>query len=130
MLQLSYPHMTAGKAIALTMQTFVSKVMFLFFNMLSRFVIAFFPKSKHLLISWLKSPSTVIFEPRKIKSGTASTFSPSIGHEVIGSDAMILVFQMLTFKPAFSLSSLTLIKKLFNSSSFSTIRVVSSAIIH
>ena len=82
--------MTAGKTIALTIQTFVGKVMSL--NTLSRFVIAFPPKSKCLLTSWLQSPSTVILEPKKIKSVTASTFSQSIYHEVIGPYAMILVF--------------------------------------
>ena len=82
--QLSHPHMTTGKAIALTRQTFVGKVMSLFFNMLSRLVITFLPRSKCLLISWLQSPSAVILEPPKIKSATVSTVSPSICHEVIG----------------------------------------------
>ena len=85
-------------------RTLVGKVMSLLFNMLSRFVIAFLPKSKHLFISWLQSPSTVIWEPKKIKSVNASTFSPSICHEVLELDAMILVFWMLSFKSAFSLS--------------------------
>ena len=76
--------MNTSKTIALTRQIFVGKVMFLFFNMLSVFVIAFLPKSKHLLISWLQSPSTVILEPKKIQSDTVSTVSPSIPHEVIG----------------------------------------------
>ena len=107
--------MTTGKAIALTRWTFVGKVVFLLFNMLSRFVIAFLPKSKLLLISWLWSPSTVILEPKKIKSATVSTFSPSIYYEVMGPDAMILVFWMLNFKPGFSLSSFTFIKRLFSS---------------
>ena len=84
--------MTTGKTIALTIQTFVGKVMSLLFNMLSRFVIAFLPRSKHLFTSWLQSPSTVILEPKKIKAVTASTFSPSICHEVMGLDAIILVF--------------------------------------
>ena len=84
--------MTTGKTIALTRQTFVVKVMSLLFNMLSRLFIAFFPRSKHLLISWLQSPSAVILEPRKIKSATVSTVSPSICHEVMGLDAVILVF--------------------------------------
>ena len=75
------------------------------FNILSRFAVAFLPRSKHLLISWLQSLSTVILEPKKIKSVTASTFFPSICHEMRGLDAMILVFWMLSFKPAFSLSS-------------------------
>ena len=83
--------MTNGKIIALTIQIFVA-VLFLLLNILSRFVIAFLPRSKHLLTSWLQSLSTVILEPRKIKSVTASTFSPSISHEVMGPDAMILVF--------------------------------------
>ena len=84
--------MTTGKTIALTKQTFVDKVMSLLFNMLSRLVITFLPGSKRLLISWLQSPSAMILEPRKIKSATVSTFSPSIFHEVMGLDAMILVF--------------------------------------
>ena len=92
MVQLSHPYMTMGKIIALTIQTFVSKTILLFFNMLSRFVIAFLPKSKHLPLSWLQSPSTVFLEHKKIKSVTVSTFSPSICHEVMGPDAMILVF--------------------------------------
>ena len=84
--------MTTEKTIALTRQTFVGKVMSLLFNMLSRLVIAFLPRSKHLLISWLKSPYAVILEPQKIKSVTISTVSPSICHEVMGPDPMILVF--------------------------------------
>ena len=84
--------MTTGKTIALTRQTFVGKIMSLLFNMLSRLVITFLPKSKHLLISWLQSPSAVILEPKKIKSVTVSTVSPSICHEVMGLDAMIFVF--------------------------------------
>ena len=92
MVQLSHPYMAAGKTIALTRRTFVGKVMFLLFNMLSRFVIAFLPRSKGLLISWLQSPSVVILDPKKIKSVTVSTFSPSICHEVMGLDAMILLF--------------------------------------
>ena len=84
--------MTTGKTIALTRQIFVSKVMSLLFNMLSRSVVAFLPRSKHLLISWLQSPSTVILEPKKIKSVTVSIVSPSICHEVMGLDAMILSF--------------------------------------
>ena len=102
--QLSHPYMTTGKTIALTRRTFVGKVMSLLFNMLSRLVITFLPKSKHLLISWLQSPSAVILEPRKIKSDTVSTVSPSISHEVMGPDVMIFVFWMLSFKPTFSLS--------------------------
>ena len=93
--QLSHPYMTTGKTIALTRRTFVGKVMCLLFNMLSRLVITFLPRSKHLLISWLQSPSAVILEPPKIKSdtvSTVSTFSPSISYEVMGLDAMIFVF--------------------------------------
>ena len=92
MVQLSHPYMTTGKTIALTRQTFVGKVMFLLFNMLSRLVIAFLPRSKCLLISWLQSPSAVILEPKKIKSITVSIVSPSICYEVMGPDAMISVF--------------------------------------
>ena len=94
--------MTTGKTISLTRQNFVGKVMSLLFNMHSRLVIAFLPRSKHLLISWLQSPSTVILEPKKIKSLTVSILSPSICHEVTGPDAMIFVFRMLSFKPAFN----------------------------
>ena len=90
--QLSHPYMTTGKTIALTRWTFVGQVMSLHFNMLSRLVIAFLPRSKCLLISWLQSPSAVILEPPKIKSATVSTVSPSIYHEVMGLDAVILVF--------------------------------------
>ena len=103
--------MTTGKTIALTRWTFVGKVMSLLLNMLSRFVITFLPRSKCLLISWLQSPSAVILEPRKVKSDTASTVSPSICHEVMGPDTMILVFWMSSFKPTFSLSSFTWWKK-------------------
>src|SRR5574337_95147 len=90
--QLSHPYMTTGKTIALTRWTFVGKGMSLLLNMLSRVVITFLPRSKRLLISWLQSPSAVILEPPKIKSDTVSTVSPSISHEVMGPDAMILVF--------------------------------------
>ena len=114
--QHSHPHMTIGKAIALTTQTFVDKVMSLLFNTLSRLVTAFLPRSKCLLISWLQSPSTMILEPEKIKSVTVSIVSPPICHGVMGMDAVILVFWMLSFKPAFSLSSFTFIKRLFSSS--------------
>ena len=107
MVYLSDPYMTTGKTIALTIQTLVGKVMSLLFNMLSTLVIAFLsrskrvlfcffyppPGNKHLLISWLQSPSTVILEPKKIKSVTVFMFSPSICHEVVGSRAMILVFE-------------------------------------
>ena len=89
--QLSHPYMTTGKTIALARQTFVGKVMSLLFNTLSRFAIAFLPWSKNLSISWLQSLSAVILEPRKIKSATVSTFSPSICHEMIGLDGRILV---------------------------------------
>ena len=84
--------MTAGKTIALTIWSFVGKVMCLLFSMLSRLVITFLPRSKHLLITWLQSPFAVILEPEKIKSATVSTVSPSICHEVMGRDAMILLF--------------------------------------
>ena len=89
MVQLSHPYMTTGKTIDLTVRTFVGKVMSLLFNILSRFVIAFLPRSKRLLISWLQSASAVVWEPKKIKSLTVST---SICHEVMGLDSMILVF--------------------------------------
>ena len=100
--QLSHLYVPTGKTIALIRQTFVGKVMSLLFNMLSRLVLTFLPGSKRLLISWLQSPSAVIFEPPKIKSVTVSTVSPSICHEVMGRDATILVFWMLSFKPTFS----------------------------
>ena len=90
--QHSHPYMITGKTIALTRRTFVGKVMSLLLNMLSRLVITFLPRSEHLLISWLQSPSAVILEPPKIKSDTVSTVSPSISHEVMGLDAMIFVF--------------------------------------
>ena len=96
--QLSHPYMTTGKTITLTRLTFVDKVMSLLLNMLSRLVITFLPRSKHFSISWLHSPSAVILQPEKIKSATVSTVSPSICHEVMGPDAMILVFWMLSFK--------------------------------
>ena len=115
--QISHPYMTTGKTIAFTRWTFVGKVMSLIFNMLPRLLITFLLRSKHLLISWLQSPSAVILESPKIKSDTVSTVSPSICHEVMGPDAMILVFWMLSFKPTFSLSSFTFIKRLFGSSS-------------
>ena len=89
--QLSHPHMTTGKTIALTRRTFVGKVMSLLFNMVSRLVITFLPRSKRLLISLLQSPSAIILEPREIKSATVSTVSPSNCHEVMGPDVMILV---------------------------------------
>ena len=119
--------MTTGKTIALTRRTFVGKVVSLLFNVLSRLVIAFLPRSKCLLISRLQSPSAVILEPKKIKSVTVSIVSLSICHEVMGPDAMILVFSMLSFKPAFSLYSFTFIKRLFSSASLFAVKVVSSA---
>ena len=127
MIQLSHPYMTTGKTIAWTIQTFVSKVMSLLFNILSRFVIAFLPRSKHLLISWLQSPSTVLLDPKKMKSVTVSIVSPSICHEVMEPDAMILVVWMFHFQPAFSLSSFTFFKRFLGSFSLYAIRVVSSA---
>ena len=99
----------------------------LLFNMLSRLVITFLPRSKRLFISWLQSRSAVILKSKKIKSVTVSTVYPSICHKVMGPDAMILVFWMLSFKPTFSLASFTFIKRLF-SSSLSALRVVSSHI--
>ena len=105
--QLWHPYMTTGKTIALTRWTFDGKVISLLFNILSRLVINFLPRSKCLLISWLQWPSAVILEPPKIKPDTVSTVSPSISHEVMGPDAMIFGFWMLSFKPAFSLSSFT-----------------------
>ena len=118
--------MTTGKSIASTRRTFVSKVMSLLFNMLSRLVITFLPRSEHILISWLQSPSAVILEHKKIKSLTVSTVSPSIYCEVMGPDAMTLVFWMLSFKPTFSFSSFTFINRLFSSSLYA-ISMVSSA---
>jgi len=116
------------KTIALTIQTFVGKVRSLLFNTLSRFVVTFLPRSKHLLISWLQPLSVVILEPKKIKSVAISTFFPPICHEMMGLDAMILLFWMLNFKPGFSHSSFTLIKRLFSSCLLSApFRVVSSA---
>ena len=116
MVQLSHLYMTTGKTIALTIWIFVSKVMSLLFNTLSSFVIAFLPRSNCLLISWLQSPFSVILEPKKRKPVTSSFYSPSTYHEVIGPEARILVFWMLSFKLAFSLSSFILIKRLFSSS--------------
>jgi len=115
--QLSHPYITTGKTIALTRSTFVDKVMSLLFNMLSRLVITL----------WQQLPSEVILEPKKVKSATVSTVSPSICHEVMGPDAMIFVFWMLSFRPTLSLSSFTFIKRLFSSSSLSAITVVSFA---
>ena len=114
MVHLSHPYMTIGKTIDLTRQTYVGIVMSLLFSMLFRFFVAFLPRSKCLLISWLQSPSAVILEPRKIKFVTVSSVSPSICHEVMELDAMILVFWMLSFKPPFPLSTYTFSKRLFS----------------
>ena len=116
MVQLSHSYMTTGKTIALTRWIFVGKKMYLLFNVLSRLVITFLPRSKNLLISWLQSPSAVILEFKKIKSLTVSIVSPSVCHVVVGS-----------IKPVFSLSSFTFIKRFFRYSPLSAIRVVSSA---
>ena len=107
MVQLSYSYMTTGKTIALTRRTFVGKVMSLLFNTLSRFVIAFLLRSKRLLISWLQLPSAVILGPKKIKSVTVFIVSPSICHEIVEPEAMILVLWMLILKPIFSPSLFT-----------------------
>ena len=101
MVHFSHPYMTTGKTIALTIWIFVGKVMFLLFHMLSRLVIVFLPRSKLLLISWLPLPSAVILEPKKKKSVTVFIVSPSICHEVMGPDAMILVFWMLSLSQLF-----------------------------
>ena len=122
MVQLSHPSMTTGKTIALTRQTIVGKVMSLLLNMLSRLVIAFRPRSKSLSISRLQSLSVVILEPKKLCH--CFHVPPSTCHEVMGLDVKILVFQMLSFKPVFSLTSFTFIKRLFSSSSLSAIKVV------
>ena len=127
--QLSHLYMTTRKTIALTRWTFVGKVMSLLYNMLPRLVIAFLPRSKCFLISWLQSPFAVILEPKKIKFVAVSIVSQSICHEVMEEmepDAMILVFGMLSFKPTFLLSSFTFIKRVFSSSLLSAIRMVSS----
>ena len=125
--QLSHPYMTTGKNSFDYNRPLSAKVMSLLFNMLSRLVIAFLLRSKHLLISWLQSPSAVILEPRKITSVTVSIVSPSICYKVMGLNAMILVFEMLSLRPAFSLSSFTFSKRLFSSSLLSAISVGSSA---
>ena len=122
--QFSHPYMTTGKTIALTRQNFVGKVMSMLFKMLSRLVIAFLPRSKRLLISWLQTPFAVILQDKKIKPITVSIVSPSICHEMMGLDAMILVFVISSFKPAFSLSSFTFIERVFSSSSLSAISSV------
>ena len=118
MVQLSHLYVTTGKTIALTVWTFVGKVISVLFNMLFGFFIAFLPRHNHLLTSWLQSPSAVILEPKKIKSVTVSKFSPCICHEVMGLDVMIFIFWKLSFQPAFSFSSFTIL---------SAVRVVSSA---
>ena len=110
--QLLHPYVTTERTIALIRWTFGGKVMSLLFNMLSRLVISFLPRSNHLLISWLQSTSAVILEPPKIKSVIVSTLSPSICHELMGTDAVVLVFWMLSFKLTFSLSYFTFIKTL------------------
>ena len=125
MVQLSHLYMSTGKKIALTIWTFVGKVMSLLLNMLSRFVIAFLPRNKHLLISWLQSPSTVILELRKIKS-VCFHFFPFYFSWSHGTRCHDLSFLMSSFKQAFSLS-FTLISRLFSFFSFSAFRVVSSA---
>ena len=109
MVQLSHTHMTTAKTIALTRWNCVSKVMSMLFNTLSRFVKAFLPRNKRLLISWLHSPPPLILEPKKIKSVTVSIVSPSDCHEMMGQDAMIFIFLKLNFKPVFSLSFITFI---------------------
>ena len=126
MFQLSHLY-TTGKNHSFAYRDLCQHVMSLLFNMLSSFVIAFLPRSRYLLISWLQSPSTVISESKKIKSVPAATFTPSICHEVMGPDAMIFVYWRLSFKPAFSLSSFTLIKRLFSYSSLSAIKEISYA---
>ena len=128
MIQLSHPYMTTGKTTSLTIWTFVGKVMSLLFNMLSRFVIALFPRSKHRLISWLQSLSTVILEPKKVNSVTVSPFPLLFAMEwwdYPGMGCYDLSFLMLSFKPDSSLSSFILINRCL--SSLSAVRVVSYA---
>ena len=128
MVQRSHPFMTTGENRALTIYMDLGQQNGVLFNRLSKFVIAFLPRSKCLLISWLQSLSAVILEPTKGKSVTVSIPPPpSLYHEVMGLDAMILVILMLNFKPAFSLSSFTLNKRFFSSFLLSAIRVKSSA---
>ena len=125
--QLTNPYLTTGKTIAFTRRTFVSKVMSLLFKMLSRLVIPFLPRSKHLLISWLQSPSAMILEPKKInKVCHCFHCSPSICHEVVGLYTMIFSFWTWVLSLLFSLSSYTFIKRLFSPFSLSAIRVVLS----
>ena len=127
MVQLSHAYLTTGETIALTTGIFVGKVMSLLFNMLSRFFIGFLPRSKHLLIFGCYYHLQWFLEPKKIKCATVFTFSPSICHEVMGLLVKILVFWMLNFKQTSSLSSFTLIKRLFSFSLLSAITVVSLA---
>ena len=126
MVQLSQPYVTTGKTIGLTIWTFVGRIISLLFNTLPRFVIAFLPRSNYLLTLWLQSLSVVILEPKKRNFITLPTFSPSICHAVMGPDLVILVFFIFSHKPALSLSSFTLVKRLSSSSLLSAIRVVSS----
>ena len=126
--QVSQPYVAVGKTRASTIRTFVSRVTALLFNTLSTFVTAFLPRSS-CLISWLQSPSTVILEPKKMKSVITSIVTPSICHEVMGPDAMIVVFFIFGFKPAFSLSYFTLIERFFSFSLISAVRVVSISIL-
>ena len=123
MVQFSHPYMTTGKTMTMTIRTLVGKVMSLFFNTPSRFVIAFLPRSKHLLISWLQSPSTMILKPKKIRSATASTFPPSICHKVMGQMPWSQFFEWVLSHLFYSI---TFIKRLISSSSLSAIRVLSS----
>ena len=125
--QLAHPYMTTGKTVTLTRWTFVGKVMSLLFNMVCRLVVAFLPRSKCLLISWLQSPSAVDFGAQRNKVSHCFCCFPIYLSWSMGWDAMILVFWMLSFKPTFSLSSFTSIKRLFSSSLLSAIRVMSSA---
>ena len=119
--------MATGKTIALTMQTFVGKVISLLFDILSRFVIALLPRSEHLLISWLQSSSTVNLEPKKMKFVIVSIVSPFISHEVMGPDAMDLSFLSVEFEASFFTLSFTFIQRLCSFSLLSAIMVVSSA---
>ena len=119
--------MTTGKSIPLTRWAFISQGMSLLSNMMSMLAIAFLPKYKYLLILWLQSLFTVILETKKIKSLMISIVSPSICHELMGPDVRFYFFWMLSFKPAFSLSSFTFNKRLFGSSLLSAIRILSSA---
>ena len=126
MVQLWHPYMTRGKTIALTVSTFIGKWC-LCFLIHSLYLSLISSQRASVLISWLQSLSTVILEPKTLKSVTDSTFSSSICHEEMGVEIMILAFWMLSFKPVFSLSSFTFVKRLFSSSSLSTVRMVSSA---